>query len=125
MAEIAVQTETRSLRYFFKDDELKGLSLDLANQNQELRRVEDEKKSMTSEYGSRLNILKEHISSLSDKVSSGYEVRNVECEVEYHKPRKNMKTLKRLDTGEVFEDKMSDYDHNLFNQFQEEEEIAE
>lgn len=118
-----LQTVTKSLRYEFSEAEMKELSIDLANTNQELRRLEEEKKSITSEYGSRMNICKERISSFSDKVSSGYEVREIECEVQYHVPRKGIKTLRRTDTGKVWEEKMSDHDFNLFTQFEEASEM--
>jgi hypothetical protein len=115
--------ETRPLRYEFSREEITELAIELANHNQELRRIEEEKKSVVSEYGSKINISKERISSLSDKVSSGYEVRDIECEVRYHEPAKGMKTLTRLDTGFSWKDKMTDYDFNLFTQYQGEEEM--
>lgn len=115
--------ETRPLRYEFSKEELHEIAVDLANHNQELRRIEEEKKSVVSEYGSRINITKERISSLSDKVSAGYEVRDIECEVKYHEPTKGMKTLTRLDTGYTWKDKMTEYDFNLFTQYTEESEM--
>jgi len=113
-------TEKRNLKYQFTQDERISLSEELANNNQKLRQLEDEKKSITSEYGSKINITKEQINITSDKVASGYELREITCSVVYHLPEKNKKTLTRSDNGESFVERMTDYDHNIFTQYQEE-----
>lgn len=72
-----------------------------------------------AEYASRLSVAKEQINQLSNKVASGFEMRDVECLVEFHEPERNKKRLTRSDTGERWVEPMNDVDFNLFTQFSE------
>lgn len=63
-------------------------------------------------------IAKEQISTLSDKVASGYEMRDVQCLIDYHTPERDKKTLTRTDTGESWVEPMNETDHNLFTQWE-------
>lgn len=115
------QTISRSLEYRFTDEEKLEMSQVLAVETQNKRKLEDSKKAVMSQYGSQINEKAEAINTLSDKIASGYEYRNIDCFVEWHTPSKNKKTLTRSDTGESWVDNMTEYDHNLFNQYQEEQ----
>ena len=119
--EVVPKHEKRWLRYDFSAVEVHDLSMEMANKTQEISQVEAEKKSLTSGFASRINILKTSVNSLADKVSSGYEMREVQCDVKYHFPRQGQKTLTRRDTGAKIEEKMTDQDWNLWNQVQDEE----
>jgi len=112
--------ERRTLKHVFTEPELLALSEDLAVKNQDLMSTENEKKSVVSQYGSKINEIKEGIGVLSNKVANKFEHRDVDCEVEYHKPEEGSKTLTLSDNGESFTEKMSDMDYDLFNQYQEE-----
>jgi len=109
------QKSRRTLKYEFTHEELLTLGRDLSIKNQELRTLEDQKKSVVSEFTSRMTIAKEQIGSLSDKLSAQYEMRDVICMIDYHTPERDMKTITRTDIGESWEEKMNDTDHNLFN----------
>ncbi len=115
------QKTKRTLKYEFTPTEMLELGRDLSAKNQELRQIEEQKKSVVAEYGSRIAIAKEQISSLSDKVASGYEMRDVTVMIDYHWPERGKKTLTRTDTGEQWEEPMNDTDHNLFNQWEQRE----
>lgn len=115
------QKVRRTLKYEFSEEELLKLGNELSTKNQELRNIEDQKKSVVSEFGSRMTIAKEQISSLSDKVASGYEMRDIYCEVALHTPERNKKTFTRTDNGEEWVEPMNDTDHNLFTQWEERE----
>lgn len=115
------RNERRTLKHTFTESELLSLSEDLAVKNQDLMSTENEKKSVVSQYGSRINEPKEGIGALSNKVANKFEYREVDCEVEYHKPEEGSKTLIRSDTGESFTEKMSGMDYDLFNQYQNED----
>ena len=108
--------ESRNLRYDFTAVEINELAVELANKNQELRRKEDQKKSIAAQMKSDIDLLNEQINSASTKVSSGYEYRDVKCTVFYNKPTNGMKTLVRSDNEKSFNEKMTDADYNLFNQ---------
>jgi len=118
--------DNRSLKYVFTRDELQEISTELANKTQEQRSLEDEKKSITSTYGSRINEAKEQISQAANKVASGYDLRQIDCKVEYHVPKEGVKTLTRLDIDEnrdgmrkEWTEKMNSMDYNLWTQYQE------
>lgn len=115
------QKTKRTLKYEFTPTEMLELGRDLSAKNQELRQIEEQKKSVVAEYGSRIAIAKEQISSLSDKVASGYEMRDVTVMIDYHWPERGKKTLTRTDTSEQWEEPMNDTDHNLFNQWEQRE----
>ena len=112
----APKHEKRWLRYDFTASEIHDLSLEMANKTQEYNQVEAEKKSVTSGFKNRMDVLKVAINTNADKVSSGYEIREVICNIKYHWPKQGIKTLTRTDTGKTTEEKMTETDHNLFNQ---------
>jgi hypothetical protein len=114
--EVLKNSEERYLRYDFTAVETHELSLKLANKTQERSGIEQEKKSVTSQYKSQLDAVVAEVSSLSNKVANGYEMRKVECEVKYHLPEQGKKTITRKDTGEKIIEKMTSEEWNLWNQ---------
>lgn len=118
--EILKNSEKRWLRYDFSAPEIHDLSMDLANKTQQFQTVSDEKKSVSSQFKSRLDSIQSDLNSLSNKVASGYEIREVECEVKYHKPEQGKKTIIRKDNNQKIIEKMTSEEWNLFNQEQEE-----
>lgn len=115
------QKTKRTLKYEFSDLEKLELGRDLSSKNQELRQLEEQKKSVVAEFGSRIAVAKEMISSLSDKVASGYEMRDTTVMIDYHLPERGKKILTRTDTGESWVEPMNDTDHNLFTQWEQRE----
>ena len=110
------QTEERNLRHNFSDQEIHDLAMKLANKNREATNVEEEKKAVNSEFKFKTDMLKAEINLLSTKISNGYEMREVDCEVRYHEPESGIKLLIRTDTGEAWTEKMTHEEWNLFNQ---------
>ena len=86
-----------------------------------LSELEEAKKSVTSDYAAKINEAKGSCNKLSNFISNGYEYRDVECTVEYHKPEQGKKTLTRKDNNQVIVEKMDPFEWNLFNQVNEEE----
>jgi len=115
------RTERRTVKHNFTNDELLALSEDMAVKNQELRQQEDEKKSVLSQYSSHINELKESINNLATKVANRFEHREIECGVVFHTPERDVKTLTRKDNGASWTEKMTEFDYDLFNQFNEED----
>lgn len=111
-----VKTEKRSLRYDFKAVEIHELSQQLASKNLDAVEIENEAKSVQSQYSSKLKVVKSEIGKLSRQVSDGWELREVECEIEYHKPEKGKKTVTRKDTNRSTVEPMESWEWNLFNQ---------
>jgi len=114
---IIPKTEKRSLRYDFTQKEVHDHSISLAMKNKEVVAIEDEKKSVTSQYAARINEARAQINKLSSFVTDGFEYRDIECEVQYHKPQQGKKTIIRIDQNKITAiENMSDYEFNLFNQ---------
>lgn len=122
--DLFMMSEKRELKYVFSTDDRLNLSELLASNNQELRRMEDEKKAAASRYKSEMDAIEERITDISNKIRSGYEHRTVEVEVTFHHPAKNVKTIKRLDTMESWAENMEAKDFNLFTQYMEEKQEA-
>lgn len=110
------QKDSRNLQYDFTAVEINELAVELANKNQEVARMEMEKKSVVARYKANIDLLSEQVNDLSNKVASGYEYRDVECEVIFNQPKNGQKTFIRSDTSKSFTEKMTDTDYNLFTQ---------
>lgn len=91
----------RYLRHDFSDADRAELAKELASANLRKKRVEDEKKSVNSDFKSRIDRLDADINKLSQSLSSDFEMRNVECEVYYDAPEKGLKTVINCETREV------------------------
>lgn len=103
-----------SLRCAFTHDELVEQAKRLAEANRQKQRLEDDKKNVVAEYTSRIATQTLEVAVLSEKVTNGYEHRDVECRVVYDEPKAGMKTIYRNDTGEkVDERQMNDEERQL------------
>lgn len=91
----------RYLRHDFSDADRAELAKELASANLRKKRVEDEKKSVNSDFKSRIDRLDADINKLSQSLSSDFEMRNVECEVYYDLPEKGLKTIVNGETHET------------------------
>jgi hypothetical protein len=89
------------LKYVFSGEEMHDFATELARKTSEMSETEEAKKATVAQFGDRIASLRADTSSLARKFNSGYEYRNIECKVLYHKPSPAQKTIIRLDTGEV------------------------
>jgi hypothetical protein len=99
-AETEVKKENINLQYRFSGDELRQLGKDLAEAQIALRQLDDDRKRIADEWKARISAKEAEIASLSNKVSSGYEYRDIPCEITLNEPI-GKKTARRTDTGEV------------------------
>lgn len=100
--------ELRNIRYLFTKEELEGKSRQLANACTAHDSLEQEKKTVNSDYKAKIEAQISVIKSLSNHISNGYEMKNVECEVEkdFEKGVKNY-----LYNGQVYDSvTLSDHD---------------
>ncbi|MFA5403301.1 MAG: hypothetical protein WC358_00030 [Ignavibacteria bacterium] len=103
------------LRYDFSTEELSGIAKELAQENLKLEKVKLEKKSADADFTNKIKASELSISQNSQKLNSGWEMRNVDTETTYNYPEEGMKTKQRMDTGEKFTaEKMKDEDFKLF-----------
>jgi hypothetical protein len=80
------------------EDEIKDYSKTLAEETQSVNSLENEKKSVTAEYTSKITRHKANISDLARKITTGEELREVGCRWEYFW-EDGVKELIRTDTG--------------------------
>ena len=111
--------EKRSLRYDFTASETHDLAIQLAQETRKVQALEEEKKSITSQYAAKINEAKALSNRPSNQISDGWEFREIDCDVQYHVPEKGKKTYTRKDNGVSFVEKMESYEWNLFNQEEE------
>jgi len=92
--------EVLFLRVEFTPEEIKNFSSDLARKTAELSQAEEDKKAAVAQFADQLASAKATVSRLARNINSGYEMRNVDCEVTLHSPKKGLARIIRLDTGE-------------------------
>lgn len=110
-------TEKRTLRYDFTAVEIHDLSQALASKNKEIVTLKKQKASAVSQYTAKINEAEANCNDLSNKVSDGYEHRDVDCEVIYNQPDQGKKTIIRKDSNSlVVVEAMTAHDWNKINE---------
>ena len=107
------QKEKRTVKYEFTNDEKLNLSRDLALAKKELKFIEWQKRGANADFERRISVCKEEIRWLSRKYSTGYEMREVECDIEFHSPEYGRKTLVRSDGQDSWDEPMTSFDYKL------------
>jgi hypothetical protein len=80
---MAIKKELHTIRYSFDKNEITEKSKQLAETCGEKMRICEEKKSVNSQYKAKIDEKESVISLLSSHITNGYEIKSVECEVEY------------------------------------------
>lgn len=96
-----VTTGLYEVKYDFTREELRELGIRLATKAQEIYSVRADKKAAMKAFASQIEELENQTAALVRKLNERSESREVECAVHYHEPKKGVKTVIRLDTGEV------------------------
>lgn len=91
-------------------DEFNEASQKLAKETQRKNSLEDSKKSVTSKYGADINACVAEINRIGGIVSSGKEMREIECEMRYNNPSEGIKSLFRVDNGKIVRDYVMNID---------------
>lgn len=95
MSTLASNEQREQLRYNYTPDERREKGQQLADTHIRLGAVNDELDRIKSDYKAKIQTLEADISTLSTKVSTGYEMREYVCFFEYDTPEKGKKTLRR------------------------------
>lgn len=95
------RTIKSNLQYQFTPEELIALGKELGESQIKLRQLDDDRKMVADEWKAKISFAEAHIDSLSNKTSSGYEYRDIECTVTMDSPAPGDKTITRNDTGEI------------------------
>lgn len=98
------QNETRNvyLRYEFKPEEKVEITNRLVENISKKSALEDDKKSSMSDFKHRIDAVEGEINRETERLKSGYEMRNIECDV-YLDFEADEKITIRKDTGEEVE----------------------
>lgn len=115
-SEILPKSERRSLRHDFTAVETVELSHQLAQKTKDLNALEEEKKSVTAQYGARVKEVKASCNKLSNQVADGFEIRDVDCDIAWHVPTQGWKTLAPRNGAAAIVEKMTQEEYTLFNQ---------
>jgi hypothetical protein len=107
---------TKEFRHDYSEAEAHALAIDLAEGIKKLKAILAEKKEVVKKYTADADKVKLACDDLSIKVSDGFEMRDVQCWVDYNKPTTGQKQITRIDTAEVFTEQMTEEDWTLFNQ---------
>lgn len=116
-----IKIERIPARHNFSEAEMSKLGSDLAGLAQEKTRVEEEKKVHMAQWTTRIKTIQGSISDVSNKITSGFEMRDTECEVHYDW-KKGFKTYVRKEDGKEIETRKieePERQQHLFNEEQE------
>lgn len=102
------KTETRKLECVLTDAELRESAESLAHTIQNKYEILAEKKEAMSGFKSRIEKCDESILKNTNALNTGKEEREVECEVMLNDPKDGIKTITRTDTGESWQEQMTD-----------------
>jgi hypothetical protein len=89
-----------NLKTKLTDPELKSLSKELAEKFITLEGLEKDKKGVVADYKARIEVIEAKLNSLSQKVSTTFEWREVDCQWEYDF-KAGTKSMIRLDTKAI------------------------
>lgn len=98
-----IKKDVQMLRCEFTSEEINEKAKQLANENRNFTEIENDKKSVTADFGARLAESKAKIDRLANNINSGYELRRVNVEIRMHDPAEGKKTVVRTDTNTVVE----------------------
>lgn len=98
MAEVRTYEQVKRI---LNGDELRGLGEQLAHATQHLISVRDAKSAAVAGFNAELKAAGELIGELSERISLGYELVEVETMTVLDSPRPGLKRVIRIDTSEV------------------------
>ena len=97
-----MEETNRSLKYVLTGEELKKISEQMANAVLERDEALDGLKSVQAQFKARITGAEAMISLSASKIQTGYEFRNINCEVQRDYDTGQIQLI-RIDTGEIIE----------------------
>jgi hypothetical protein len=85
------------LRYDFNLEETKELGLQAARAIREADDLESTRKNIVAQYANDIKVARARASSISAQITSGYEMRMVECDAYLNQPIEGLKLVCRTD----------------------------
>lgn len=124
MTEPKAQTKGEFLRYDFTEEEIRDRAKQLALAVQTQTQVQEEQKVAQAQFKERVEAQVSLIGRLSRSINMGYEMRTIDCRIDFHTPVQGTKRLTRLDTGEFVRDEAMS-PHEMQEQLFKEEDMSE
>ena len=93
-------TSTESIKHTFTTPELFELADKMGAAASRVFRIETEKSEQAAHYGALLKEANRAHAELVERFNLRYEMRDVECKIEFDKPEPGYKSFVRLDNGE-------------------------
>ena len=96
--------ENEFIRYTFTESELKEIAGEMAQKIVNLQQADDDKKAIMSDLKSQIDGIQAGINSAATKMTSGYEMRLVKCQVVPNYDKKVWEYI-QADTGIMVKEK--------------------
>lgn len=90
----------RLLKHTFSRDEIVEIAQESASAAYSRNELEAQLDSIKADFKGRIGLLETAIDKAQRKIRDGYEMRDIQCEVQFHTPVDGMKRVVRLDTYE-------------------------
>ena len=108
------------VKHTFTEKEKKEISSEMALKVAQQKQLEDDKKAVTSDFGSRIEGAKAQINSAAVKLNNGYEYKTVKCAVSYDYDSQIV-SFYRTDNGELGKERPMTQEETQGNLFEGEE----
>ena len=92
------------IKYILNEDEKKEIAITMAQKVTELNQAEDDKKSVVSDFKSRIDGLQAEVNRSATLLNNGYEMRNMKCEIISDYDAKVFRYV-RTDNGETIKER--------------------
>lgn len=102
-----VKEEVRQLICKLTEEEYQSKSKELSRLIREKAALADAKAAETRHYNEEISKTELQIQDLLPLIESGEEERQVECHIEFNIPKKGMKKIVRMDTGDSWTEEMT------------------
>ena len=96
--------ENEFIKYIFTEEEKREIAGEMAQKIVNLQQTEDDLKAIKSDYKSQMDGIQAGINSAATKMTSGYEMRSMKCQVVPNYEKKVWEYI-RVDTGELVKEK--------------------
>jgi len=96
--------ENEFIKYVFTELEKKDIAENMAQKIVTLQQAEDDLKAIKSDYKSQIDGIQANINSAATKLTAGYEMRSVKCQVTPNYEKKTWEYM-RVDTGKMVKSK--------------------
>lgn len=98
------KTTTEFVKYYLTEDEKRELAADLAQKTVEMQLAEDDKKAIASDFKSQIDGLSAKINGAANKLTTGYEMRSVKCEIVPDWTKKVWQSIE-IDSGNIVKER--------------------